>query len=89
MLFYLIIISLLIFLIGASFPSFLLVLQYRKETNAKDNGLTLTGRSYCNSCYIPLKWYNLIPVFSYLLQSGKCRKCEYKIPSKYYYYELI
>lgn len=89
MLIYLVVTTLLVFLIWASFPSFILVLQYRKETKAKDNGLSLTGRSYCNNCHIQLKWYNLIPVFSYIIQRWKCRNCWFKIPSKYFYYELL
>lgn len=39
-----------------------------------------TGRSRCTSCKKQLEWYELIPVFSYLLQWWKCRKCGEKIP---------
>ena len=36
-------------------------------------------RSHCESCGYQLKWYDLIPVFSYLCLGGKCRKCKEKI----------
>ena len=31
--------------------------------------------SFCPKCNHKLKWYELIPVFSFLIQKGKCRKC--------------
>ena len=33
------------------------------------------GRSHCDFCDYILKWYDLIPVISYLYLRGKCRKC--------------
>lgn len=36
-------------------------------------------RSHCESCGYRLKWYDLVPVFSYLCLGGKCRKCKEKI----------
>lgn len=36
-------------------------------------------RSHCENCGYTLKWYDLIPVFSYLCLGGKCRKCGKKI----------
>lgn len=40
-----------------------------------------TGRSQCASCYERLHWYELIPVISYLVQRGTCRRCHEEIPS--------
>lgn len=84
---YLIIIFLLAFILGWTIPSFLLVLKYRKEENQKNNWWS--GRSYCNKCKTPLKWYNLIPIFSYLFQWWKCKNCWFKIPLQYLIYEII
>lgn len=39
-----------------------------------------TGRSHCLNCKKTLKWYELIPLISYSLQSGKCRTCGAGIP---------
>lgn len=36
-------------------------------------------RSHCLNCGYQLKWYDLIPVISWLLLGGKCRKCHSKI----------
>ena len=36
--------------------------------------------SYCPNCKKRLKWYELIPIFSYIIQLGKCRNCKTKIP---------
>lgn len=39
-----------------------------------------TSHSKCNSCKHELKFYDLIPIISYLLSKGKCRYCGKKIP---------
>lgn len=39
----------------------------------------LTDRSQCLHCGYELKWYDLVPVFSWLTLSGKCRKCRHPI----------
>ena len=36
-------------------------------------------RSQCLDCGYTLKWYDLIPLFSWLFIGGKCRKCRSKI----------
>ncbi|MBF1015743.1 MAG: prepilin peptidase, partial [Candidatus Nanogingivalaceae bacterium] len=38
-----------------------------------------SDRSHCLSCGYQLKWYDLIPVISWLSLGGKCRKCHSKI----------
>ena len=35
--------------------------------------------SFCPKCKHKLKWYELIPIFSFLIQGGKCRNCKCKI----------
>lgn len=39
----------------------------------------LTDRSQCLHCSYELKWYDLIPLFSWIFLKGKCRKCGKKI----------
>jgi leader peptidase (prepilin peptidase)/N-methyltransferase len=41
------------------------------------------------TCNRNLRWYELIPVFSFLIQSGKCRRCASKISHQYPIVELI
>ena len=69
----------IIFLYGIVIGSFLNVCIYRipkQENIAK-------VRSHCMQCGHQLKWYELIPLFSYLLQGGKCRACKTKISVQY------
>lgn len=35
------------------------------------------------SCGYQLKWYDLVPLFSYLFLGGRCRKCKQKISVQY------
>lgn len=46
-------------------------------------------RSFCPSCHKQLSWFELIPVFSFILQRGKCRTCQQKISLIYPIIELL
>lgn len=46
-------------------------------------------RSQCPACKTTLKWYDLIPVISWLLLQGKCRYCQQTISWLYPFTELI
>lgn len=39
-----------------------------------------TGRSQCLSCNKKLRWFELVPLISYIFQRGKCLSCGHKIP---------
>lgn len=63
------------FVFGSCIASFINVVIYRLPL-----GLPIAkGRSRCDSCHTQLKWFDLIPVLSYLLYRGKCRYCHAKI----------
>lgn len=68
-----------IFLYGIIIGSFLNVCIYRIP---KKENIVIT-RSHCMSCGYQLKWYDLVPLFSYLVLRGKCRKCDSKISVQY------
>ncbi len=70
---------LIVFLYGIVIGSFLNVLIYRVP---KKENITTT-RSHCMSCGYQLKWYDLIPLFSFMVLGGKCRKCKAKISVQY------
>lgn len=72
------------FVLGALIGSFLNVVAYRYKT-----GMTVGGRSRCFSCNRTLAWTELFPVFSFLFQKGKCRKCKSKISLQYPIVELV
>ncbi len=74
-----IILYIIIFIYGIIIGSFLNVCIYRipkGENIAK-------VRSHCMNCGYQLKWYDLIPLFSYLCLGGKCRKCKMHIAVQY------
>ncbi|MCM1569795.1 MAG: prepilin peptidase [Roseburia sp.] len=70
---------LFVFLYGIVIGSFLNVLIYRLPK--KEN--IVTTRSHCMSCGYQLKWYDLVPLFSFLVLGGKCRKCKTKLSVQY------
>ena len=69
----------LIFILGLSIGSFLNVIICRLETKET----IISNRSYCPQCRVILKWYDLIPVLSFLLQKCRCRYCNKKISWQY------
>lgn len=69
----------LIFLFGIVIGSFLNVLIYRIPK--KEN--FVSTRSHCMSCGYQLEWYDLVPLFSWLVLGGKCRKCKTKLSVQY------
>ncbi len=83
---YLYVITLVIFiLLGLITGSFLNVLIYRLENKKRK---TLFGRSFCPSCGQQIAWYDNIPIISWLVLGGKCRKCGKQISSQYPLVEL-
>ena len=46
-------------------------------------------RSFCPSCQKTIKWFDNIPLISFLLLKRKCRNCDYKISFQYFIVELI
>lgn len=68
-----------VFTYGIIIGSFLNVCIYRLPL--KEN--IVTTRSHCMKCGYQLRWYDLVPLFSYLLLGGRCRKCKEKISVQY------
>lgn len=75
----------ILFLYGVVIGSFLNVCIYRIPK--KENIVKI--RSHCMSCGYQLKWYDLIPLFSYLFLKGRCRKCRQKLSVQYPLIELL
>lgn len=75
----LIVLYTIIFLYGIVIGSFLNVCIYRIPL--KENIVVV--RSHCMTCGHELKWYELIPLFSFVVQKGKCRKCGTKLSVQY------
>jgi len=47
------------------------------------DGKIIGGRSHCLSCGKKLAWYELMPIISFLIQFGKCRKCGQRLSFQY------
>ena len=45
--------------------------------------------SHCDYCHSKLRWYDLIPLFSYLFMKGRCHYCKEKIPFSSFLIELV
>lgn len=43
----------------------------------------VVSRSHCMSCGKHIKWYDLVPLVSYLILGGKCRYCKAKLSIQY------
>jgi leader peptidase (prepilin peptidase) / N-methyltransferase len=80
-----IIISLLLFIVGAAIGSFVNVVALRYNT-----GLSFVrGDSRCLVCNKKIESKNLIPIFSYINLWGRCAHCKSKLPISYFLVEVI
>ena len=75
----------IVFILGSIWGSFSNVCIHRLP----DNKGVARGRSYCPSCKKQIRWYDNIPIFSYVFLKAKCRDCSAKINVKYLLVELI
>ncbi|WP_448587568.1 prepilin peptidase [Thermocrinis sp.] len=74
-----------LFLLGSALGSFYNVLIYRIP-----RGLSIVKPpSHCPVCKAPIRWYDNIPLISYILLGGKCRKCKSPIPTRYPLVEAV
>ena len=69
------------FIFGLVFGSFFNVVGYRLPLKMS----LIKPASHCPQCDHKLTALELIPVFSYLFQGGKCKNCGKKIPIFYQY----
>lgn len=78
-------ISIMIFIFGLVFGSFYNVVGYRIPNNMS----IIFPESHCPNCNHKLKFYELIPVLSYVFLRGKCKKCKKRISIFYPFFELL
>lgn len=75
----------IIFIIGALFGSFFTLAVYRIP---RLENIT-TKHSYCPNCSNKLKFFDLIPILSYVFLRGKCRYCKKPIRARYFILEIL
>ena len=73
------------FIFGTCFGSFFNVCTDRLPRHES----IVTVKSHCESCGYDLKWYDNIPLLSYIFLRGKCRKCHTKLSIKYPVMEAV
>lgn len=73
------------FLLGAVVGSFLNVCIYRWPAELS----VLRPRSRCSTCGQQIRWYDNIPILSYLLLRGRCRSCGAALSLQYPIVELV
>jgi len=76
----------IIFLFGLCIGSFLNVCIYRLPAS---KSIVDPSRSVCPSCNQQIRYYDNIPIFSYLWLKGRCRHCSTRIPVRYAVVELM
>jgi len=69
-------------LVFGSFLNVCIVRLPRKES-------ILTPRSHCPLCNHPIRWFDNIPLVSYLLLRGRCRDCHGRISPRYAIVEAL
>ena len=67
-----------LFIIGACIGSYLCC-QVRRMHLKEQKKKPLGNRSVCLHCHYKLKWYDNLPIISWLMLKGKCRHCHKKI----------
>lgn len=80
-----VIILVYLFILGMVLGSFYNVVASRLPKNES----IISPGSHCENCNHKLTWYELIPVFSYIFQGGKCSKCKIKLSILYPLSELV
>ncbi len=70
--------------VGLCVGSFLTVVTSRVPTG----GSILSPPSACPGCGVPIRWYDNVPVVSWIALRGRCRHCRTAIPLRYPALEL-
>jgi len=72
-------------LLGLLWGSFANVCIYRWPQGKS----VVTPPSHCGSCKTPIRWYDNLPLVSWLLLRGKCRACGARFSGRYLIVELL
>ncbi|MDQ1349741.1 MAG: Prepilin leader peptidase/N-methyltransferase [Acidobacteriota bacterium] len=75
----------IIIIFGLIVGSFLNVVIHRLP---REQSIVIPG-SHCPSCNTPIHFYDNIPVLSFLILMGKCRRCKARISMRYPLVELF
>lgn len=73
------------FWLGAALGSYLNVVVYRMPLGLP----SVAPDSRCPKCQTPIRWYDNIPVVSWLVLRGRCRSCREPISPRYLNVEVL
>ncbi|MBI2057700.1 MAG: prepilin peptidase [Candidatus Yanofskybacteria bacterium] len=74
-----------VFLFGLAVGSFLNVLIHRLPRGEN----FVSGRSKCSNCHTVLRWFDLVPLFSFIFLKGRCRYCRERVSGRYLFVEIL
>jgi len=79
-----------LFAFGLAVGSFLNVvsLRYRPDRGVFEFS-RINGRSHCSHCKRTLRWYELVPLLSYVVLLGRCRTCRARLSLQYPIVEFL
>jgi leader peptidase (prepilin peptidase)/N-methyltransferase len=77
--------AILFLIFGLVIGSFLNVVIYRLPNEIS----LIKPNSHCPNCKNEIRWYDNVPLLSYLILGGKCRYCKTKISPRYFFVELF
>lgn len=80
----------ILFVFGLAVGSFINVvaLRYRGD-HFSFSPKVIGGRSHCPHCGRTLRWFELVPLASFIVQGGRCRRCRARIGWQYPLVELL
>jgi prepilin signal peptidase PulO-like enzyme (type II secretory pathway) len=80
----------ILFLFGLAMGSFLNVVATRYDgEHFLFSTKLIGGRSHCEQCKKTLRWFELVPLFSFVAQGGRCRRCKARFSIQYPIVELL
>ena len=74
-----------VFVFGSCWGSFMNVCIWRMPRRES----VVTAPSHCTTCGADIRWYDNLPVISYLVLRGKCRACRTHYSCRYFVVELV
>ena len=77
--------GIMIFIFGTVFGSFYNVVGYRLPNKMS----IVYPDSHCPNCNHKLKFYELVPILSYIFLGGKCKSCKKRISIFYPFFEFL
>lgn len=77
--------GIIFFIVGSLVGSFLNVCIYRLPRGKS----IIKPRSHCVHCNHPIKWYENIPLLSFMILKGRCSYCHKRISFVYFVVELL